>query len=180
MCIHPLFTFFSSQNYREVALEYLKSSTKMVRKLLEILFGNLGATLDDTKFESLTGLKMVNMNFYPTCPNPELTVGVGRHSDMGTLTVLLQDGIGGLYVKLEEAVEEGKDEWIEIPPIPGALVINVGDTMQVSTHHLYMLLELSENIVWCVLGPPKVMYLGRIRHEYGSILENRCNIAHNH
>ncbi|XP_016503604.1 scopoletin 8-hydroxylase-like [Nicotiana tabacum] len=122
---------------KEVALEYLKSSTKMVRKLLEILFRNLGAKLDDTRFESLTGLKMVNMNFYPTCPNPELTVGVGRHSDMGTLTVLLQDGIGGLYVKLEEDVEEGKDEWIEIPPIPGALVINVGDTMQILSNGRY-------------------------------------------
>lgn len=100
----------------------------MVRVLLEILFDNIGVTLDEAKFESLTGLKMVNMNFYPSCPNPELTVGVGRHSDMGTLTVLLQDGIGGLYVKLEKGVE---DEWIEIPPIRGALVINVGDTMQV-------------------------------------------------
>ncbi|KAK4375046.1 hypothetical protein RND71_005723 [Anisodus tanguticus] len=123
---------------KDVALEYLKSSTKLVRELLEILFGNLGVTLDEAKFESLTGLKMVNMNFYPSCPNPELTVGVGRHSDMGTLTVLLQDGIGGLYVKLEEDhVEEGKDEWIGIPPIPGALVINVGDTMQILSNGRY-------------------------------------------
>ncbi|KAK6776207.1 hypothetical protein RDI58_027208 [Solanum bulbocastanum] len=119
---------------KDVALEYLKSSTKMVRILLEILFDNLGVTLDEEKFESLTGLKMVNMNFYPSCPNPELTVGVGRHSDMGTLTVLLQDGIGGLYVKLEQGVE---DEWIEIPPIPGALVINVGDTMQILSNGRY-------------------------------------------
>ncbi|MCD7463537.1 Scopoletin 8-hydroxylase [Datura stramonium] len=120
---------------KDVALEYLKSSTKLVRKLLEILFGNLGVTLDEEKFESVTGLKMVNMNFYPSCPNPELTIGVGRHSDMGTLTVLLQDGIGGLYVKLEQSHVE--DEWIEIPPIPGALVINVGDTMQILSNGRY-------------------------------------------
>ncbi|KAK4358969.1 hypothetical protein RND71_021198 [Anisodus tanguticus] len=122
---------------RDVALEYLKSSTKLVRELLEILFGSLGVTLDEAKFESLTGLKMENMNFYPSCPNPELTVGVGRHSDMGTLTVLLQDGIGGLYVLEEGHVEEGKDGWIEIPPIPGALVINVGDTMQILSNGRY-------------------------------------------
>ncbi|TQD89895.1 hypothetical protein C1H46_024526 [Malus baccata] len=70
--------------------------------------------------------KMVNMNYYPTCPDPELTVGIGRHSDMGNLTVLLQDGIGGLYVKLEEELDTGKKgEWTEITPVPGALVIRL-------------------------------------------------------
>ncbi|XP_055835226.1 scopoletin 8-hydroxylase-like [Solanum dulcamara] len=114
--------------------EYLKSSTKMVRVLLEILFDNIGVTLDEAKFESLTRLKMVNMNFYPSFLLPGLTVGVGCHSKMGTLTVLLQDGIGGLYVKLEKGVE---DDWIEIPPIPGALVINIADTMQILSNGRY-------------------------------------------
>lgn len=119
--------------YREVALEYLKTSMHMVKKIVKILIEKLGVTLEDSKIDGLIGLTMVNMNFYPTCPNPELTVGVGRHSDMGTLTVLLQDGIGGLYVKVEEDMDAGKKgEWIEIPPIPGALVINIGDTLQVN------------------------------------------------
>ncbi|KDP25105.1 hypothetical protein JCGZ_22640 [Jatropha curcas] len=123
---------------KEVALEYLRTSIKMVRKLLEVLIEKLGVKLDDSKIDALIGMKMVNMNFYPTCPNPELTVGVGRHSDMGTLTVLLQDEIGGLYVKLEDNVD-GKDkgEWIEIPPVTGALVINVGDTLQILSNGRY-------------------------------------------
>lgn len=98
---------------------------------MEILIGKLGVELDDSKIESLIGLKMVNMNYYPACPNPDLTVGVGRHSDAGTITVLLQDGIGGLYVKAEDENDVGKVEWLEIPPIPGALVINVGDALEV-------------------------------------------------
>ncbi|KAL6198891.1 hypothetical protein ACLB2K_028679 [Fragaria x ananassa] len=81
--------------YKEVALEYLKTSMHMVKKIVKILIEKLGVTLEDSKLDGLIGLKMVNMNYCPTCPNPELTVGVGRHSDMGTLTVLLQDGIGG-------------------------------------------------------------------------------------
>ncbi|KAG8502258.1 hypothetical protein CXB51_002196 [Gossypium anomalum] len=116
---------------RDVALQYLKTSHEKVRKLLEALLGNLGAELDDSKIDAFIGKKMVNMNFYPTCPNPELTIGVGRHSDMGTLTILLQDGIGGLYVKVPQDVNmEKKGEWVEIPPIPGALVINIGDMLQ--------------------------------------------------
>ncbi|PRQ30580.1 putative oxoglutarate/iron-dependent dioxygenase, non-heme dioxygenase domain-containing protein [Rosa chinensis] len=116
----------------------LKESMHMVKKIVKTLIEKLGVTLEDSKLDGLVGLKMVNMvypkkikmvsmNFYPTCPNPELTVGVGRHSDMGTLTVLLQDGIGGLYVKVEEDMNAGKKgEWIEIPPIPGALILGNG------------------------------------------------------
>ena len=94
---------------------------------------NLGVKPDNSKIDALIGSKMVNMNFYPTCPDPELTVGVGRHSDLGALTVLLQDGIGGLYVKVEDDIENvgKKGEWMEIPPIEGAIVINVGDALQV-------------------------------------------------
>ncbi|OMO53437.1 Oxoglutarate/iron-dependent dioxygenase [Corchorus olitorius] len=123
---------------RDVALEFLRTSITMVRKLLEVLMGNLGMKPDDPKIDALIDKKMVNMNYYPTCPNPDLTVGVGRHSDMGTLTVLLQDGIGGLYVKLEEDTDMGKKgDWIEIPPNDGALVINVGDMLQVLSNGRY-------------------------------------------
>ncbi|ONI11977.1 hypothetical protein PRUPE_4G138300 [Prunus persica] len=123
---------------KEVALEYLKFSMDMVKKILKVLIAKLGVTLEDSKIDALIGLRMVNMNFYPTCPDPELTVGVGRHSDMGTLTVLLQDGIGGLYVKVEEDMDAGrKGEWIEISPVPGALVINIGDTLQILSNGRY-------------------------------------------
>ena len=130
--LHIISKVFLLPLFREVALEFLNTSIKMVRKLVEILIGKLGVTVEDSRIDALTGFKMVNMNYYPACPNPDLTVGVGRHSDMGTLTVLLQDGIGGLYVKVEEDIDAGeKGDWIDIPPIPGALVINVGDTLQV-------------------------------------------------
>ncbi|XP_050221263.1 scopoletin 8-hydroxylase-like [Mercurialis annua] len=124
---------------KDVALEYIRTSIKMVRKLLEALMEKLEVKIDDAKIDALIGMKMVNMNYYPKCPNPELTVGVGRHSDFGTLTVLLQDGIGGLYVKVEENTVDGEKlgDWVEIPPIPGALVINVGDTLQILSNGKY-------------------------------------------
>ncbi|XP_059666671.1 scopoletin 8-hydroxylase-like [Cornus florida] len=122
---------------KEVALEYLKTSSRIVRKILEALMEHLQVTLGDSRIDALTGYRTVNMNFYPACPNPELTVGVGRHSDLGTITVLLQDGIGGLYVNVEEDGGEKKGDWIEIPPIPGALVINIGDTLQILSNGRY-------------------------------------------
>ncbi|KAH7863275.1 hypothetical protein Vadar_015585 [Vaccinium darrowii] len=143
---------------KEVALEYVKTTRRMVEKIMEVLIGHLlGVTADEDEYQSrvaelvgaLTDVRGVNMNFYPRCPNPDLTVGVGRHCDPGTLTVLLQDGIGGLYVKLEEEDEQDhqhKDkatagikqpQWMEVPPIPGALVINVGDVLEIISNGRY-------------------------------------------
>ena len=54
--------------------------------------------IDETKESLLMGSMRINLNYYHICPNPELIVGVGRHSDVTNLTILLQDDIGWLYV----------------------------------------------------------------------------------
>ncbi|CAH1443564.1 unnamed protein product [Lactuca virosa] len=122
---------------KEVVLEYVKTSTVMVKKLLQALIGNLGVKLSDSRLDTLLGSKSVHMIFYPTCPNPELTIGVRKHSDKGTLTMLLQDDIGGLYVKKGKNLSSGDEEWIEVPPIHGALGINVGDMLQILSNGRY-------------------------------------------
>lgn len=98
----------------------------MIHSILSTLLQGLGEEVDSSAVNLYEEDKTVNMNFYPICPNPELTVGVGRHSDLTAITVLLQDDIGGLFVKVEDK------GWIEIPPVQGALVINIGDTLEVS------------------------------------------------
>ena len=53
--------------------------------------------------------------------------GVGRHTDYGMLTILLQDDVGGLQVETKNG------SWIEVPPVPGSFVINLGDMMEIWT-----------------------------------------------
>lgn len=55
--------------------------------------------------------------------------GVGPHADWGFLTLLLQDGTGGL-----EALPPRTHEWVDVPPVDGALVVNVGEMLEVATH----------------------------------------------
>ena len=34
------------------------------------------------------------VNYYPTCPNPKLALGVGPHKDANAFTILAQDKVG--------------------------------------------------------------------------------------
>jgi isopenicillin N synthase-like dioxygenase len=54
--------------------------------------------------------------------------GVGVHKDSGVLTLLLvEPGSEGLQV------EAGADEWIDVPPVPQALIVNIGELLEVAT-----------------------------------------------
>lgn len=56
------------------------------------------------------------------------TQGVGLHADYGFITLLLQDEVGGLEVR-----PHGQDAWLPVEPIPGALVVNLGEMLEVAT-----------------------------------------------
>ena len=56
---------------------------------------------------------------------------LGYHTDPGVLTLLLQDDTGGLQA---ESTTHG---WIDVPPLTDAIVVNLGDTMQVWTNDQY-------------------------------------------
>lgn len=68
--------------------------------------------------------QLLHVNRYPPCPEPELALGTGSHSDPGGLTLLLQDAVVGLQVKKDGG-------WIAVQPVPHAILINLGDQMQV-------------------------------------------------
>ncbi|KAB1205811.1 hypothetical protein CJ030_MR7G028004 [Morella rubra] len=99
-----------------------------IKQLGELLMGLLceGLGVDTGRLKQMTcseGRVMVG-HYYPHCPQPDLTVGLAYHTDPGVLTVLQQDHVGGLQVKNDGV-------WVDVKPIPGALVINVGDLLQV-------------------------------------------------
>ncbi|KAK9091475.1 hypothetical protein Sjap_024652 [Stephania japonica] len=78
--------------------------------------------------------RLVAGHYYPWCPEADRTVGIASHTDPAVLTVLLQDGVGGLQVK-------HGDGWVDVVPLPGALVINVGDILQILSNDEYKSVE---------------------------------------
>lgn len=64
---------------------------------------------------------------YPFDPDAVDTVGIGAHSDYECFTLLHSTGPG-----LE--VMNGAGQWIDAPPVPGALTVNIGDLMELWTN----------------------------------------------
>jgi hypothetical protein len=58
--------------------------------------------------------------------------GAVEHTDPSLFTVLAQDDIGGLQVRINGGDNDGR--WVDVPPVPGALLVNVGDVLKVNAH----------------------------------------------
>lgn len=118
----------------KVVDEYAKAVANLSISLIEIMSEMLGLephVLGERLNTNEAGMRTA-FNYYPPCPQPELVLGVSPHADSSILTVLQQDGTPGL-----EICKDG--EWIEVAPIQDALVINLGNQMQVG--HLTPLVD---------------------------------------
>lgn len=51
---------------------------------------------------------------------------IGQHTDFGSITVLLTDATPGLQVA---ATDDRDPKWVDVPHVPGAFVVNVGDLL---------------------------------------------------
>jgi isopenicillin N synthase-like dioxygenase len=126
---------------RRAVLAYYAACEQLAFRLLGALSRNLGmpeAHLAASFRPRHTSF--LRLNYYPICPAPERPagletarrghLGINHHTDAGALTVLQQDGQPGL-----EVYRDGV--WHLIEPRPGALVINIGDIVQVWSNDRY-------------------------------------------
>lgn len=120
--------------YRKTVEEYSNETNKLARRLLQLISESLG--LEPSVIEDAIGepSQNITINYYPPCPQPHLTLGLQAHSDMGAITLLLQDDVAGLQVYKDH-------EWFTVQPLPDAFVVNLGDMLQIVSNDKYKSVE---------------------------------------
>ncbi|XP_031498231.1 protein DMR6-LIKE OXYGENASE 2-like [Nymphaea colorata] len=117
-------------SFRQVASEYCTRVRNLALELLEALSESLGLETNHLN-DALGGHgQHMAINYYPPCPQPELTYGLPGHTDPNALTILLQDDVPGLQV-----LKGGK--WVRLNPIPKVFIVNIGDQIQVLSNGVY-------------------------------------------
>mmetsp|Transcript_38189 Transcript_38189/g.92879 ORF Transcript_38189/g.92879 Transcript_38189/m.92879 type:complete len:378 (+) Transcript_38189:328-1461(+) len=134
----------NKRDFQSTMIEYFENFDKLFLRLMKMVAVQLD--MDDPEFlvdrcnQQHENLRLLH---YPSIPveksssldqekqqqqnKKETTKIIQRgnvHTDFGVLTLLCQDSVGGLRAQLLSG------RWINVPPVPNSIVVNVGDMLQ--------------------------------------------------
>jgi isopenicillin N synthase-like dioxygenase len=120
--------------FQRFVTETTYKSVGLIQKLGFALARSLG--LDEGWFERENGRFGSTMvyNYYPPLDRATLERtqwSFSPHTDYGSFTVVVQDKNGGLQVR------SASGQWIDVTPIPGTVIVNIGDLVALATNDLY-------------------------------------------
>ena len=111
-------------DFAEKMTAYREAMTAFAHALMTVIARSLGddGPLIDAFDEPTTWLRL--LHYPPQDPqSPADEYGSAPHTDFGAITLLAQDDVGGLSVKSPDG------DWLDVPPMEGAFVMNVGDML---------------------------------------------------
>jgi isopenicillin N synthase-like dioxygenase len=128
-------------SFRSAVLTFYDACERLALRLLGAIAINLGASESALRGGFVPRhTSFLRLNYYPVCPKPAHPegvrtptsgwLGINHHTDSGALTLLLQDAQPGL-----EVFRDGN--WHLVVPRPDALVVNIGDIVQVWSNDRY-------------------------------------------
>ncbi|KAF5815856.1 putative flavanone 3-dioxygenase [Helianthus annuus] len=117
-------------SFRAHVAEYCQSTRNLALQLIAAISESLGLHKDYMNTQLGKHAQHMVLNYYPPCPQPDLTYGLPGHTDPNFITILLQDEVPGLQV-----LKDGK--WVAVDPVPNTFIINIGDQVQVMSNDKY-------------------------------------------
>jgi isopenicillin N synthase-like dioxygenase len=128
--------------FRETMVEFYDAFSDLSTTAVEIVHRALGMDpAEGLRFGGARTNSSVRLNHYPVgdpVPADERDglrelgdTALGHHTDPGVVTLLLQDDTGGLQTQTRAG------EWIDVPPEPGTVVVNLADSVQVWSNDRY-------------------------------------------
>ena len=118
--------------FRQTALAYFDAVHRLGVDLHHAIARDLG--LEERYFDPAftAPLATLRLLHYPAGTRDGNAIGAGAHTDYGSVTLLMTDGEAGLQVR-----PRGGD-WIDVPHVPGAFVVNIGDCLMRWTNDIYV------------------------------------------
>jgi isopenicillin N synthase-like dioxygenase len=86
------------------------------------------STFDHAHASPMVTLRLLRYPPHPAGADARLW-GAGAHTDWGALTLLAQDGCGGLEVQMPPSADGRPGAWVAAPPVADSFVVNLGDMM---------------------------------------------------
>ncbi|KAJ5484700.1 hypothetical protein N7539_004688 [Penicillium diatomitis] len=119
------------QEFRHFMEDFLEDCLMVHHDLLHLLEEALGLNHQELTLRCSAGNGVVRITHYPPMPAAQLRTGstyrISEHTDVGILTLLFQDSVGGLEV-------ERQDNSAEFVPVESfcvnEMIVNCGDTLQ--------------------------------------------------
>jgi isopenicillin N synthase-like dioxygenase len=112
--------------FRDVALAFYDASFAAAYRILEIVAASLRLPREFFAERHLGENVTLRFLHYPAnlSGRSKDQLGAGAHTDYGSITLLLQDDVGGLELQSSDGT------WYPAPPVENAIVINTGDLME--------------------------------------------------
>ncbi|CAN1312110.1 1-aminocyclopropane-1-carboxylate oxidase homolog 1 [Linum perenne] len=131
--------FYDREQTKEIVPKYTSEMNKLGDLLFQLLSEGLGLESNHLKDMGCPEAVGYAFHYYPPCPQPELALGCVHHTDIDFLTVILQDQVGGFVQDEVGGLQVlHHNSWIDVPYIPGALVVNIGDMLQLISNDKFI------------------------------------------
>ncbi|WP_300061290.1 2-oxoglutarate and iron-dependent oxygenase domain-containing protein [uncultured Roseobacter sp.] len=120
------------RGFRETMLEYFETALTLGVDIHRAFAADLGLEPEHFTPAFKDPLAALRLLHYPTATGAQNEIGAGAHTDYGAITLLMTDGEPGLQVKPRGG------GWTEVPHLPDAYVVNIGDCLMRWTNDIYV------------------------------------------